>query len=42
MDFEEALDDEHFDMHTGEPCIAEDNEWFIIEVEDRNEWKYAY
>lgn len=41
MDMEEHLDDEHFDFHTGEPCLAEDEDWYIIEVPYREEWQYA-
>jgi hypothetical protein len=37
MDMEPSLDDDHFDMRTGEPCINEDD-WFIAVVPDREDW----
>lgn len=41
MDMEEHLDDEHFNMRTGEACHAEDSDWFIVEVPFRPRWQYA-
>lgn len=42
MDYEWGLPDEHYDMRTGEECIAGDEDWYIIQVPYREEWKYAY
>lgn len=42
MDMEEHLDDEHFDFRTGQPCTAGDDDWFIVEVKDRDNWYYVY
>lgn len=42
MDMEEALESEHFDFHTGQPCVAGDDEWMIVEVPDRTDWYTAY
>lgn len=41
MDMEEALDDDHFDMHTGEPCHADDTEWDMSFVSYRDNWRVA-
>jgi len=38
MDFEEALDDEHFDFRTGEPCIAGDDDWYVETTEHHDDW----
>jgi hypothetical protein len=41
QDFEEGLDDEHFDPHTGEVCFNE-YDWHIVEVPYREDWRNAY
>lgn len=42
MDMEPHLDDEHFNPRTGEPCTAGDEDWYIVDVTYRNEWRYAH
>lgn len=43
MDFEPAIDSEHFDMRTGELCPNnDDNDWMIISVPYREDWEVAY
>lgn len=41
MDYEYHLDDEHFDMHTGEVCVAGDDDWDIAVVPYRVTWRIA-
>lgn len=42
MDMEPHLADEHFNFATGEPCLAGDDDWYIIQVAYRDDWAYAY
>lgn len=43
MDFEEGIDNEHFDMRTGRPCANDDDaDWTILEVPDREDWENAH
>lgn len=42
MDMEYALESEHFNFQTGEPCVAADDEWMMVEVPDRTDWQFAY
>lgn len=42
MDFEYGIDNEHYDMRTGELCSNNDDEhWMILEVPYREDWEYA-
>lgn len=42
MDFEEAIDDEHFNMRTGRLCPNNDaSNWQILEVPYRENWRDA-
>lgn len=38
MGMEPSLPDDHFNFRTGEPCLGEDGDWFIMEVPDRKDW----
>ena len=41
MDFEEALDDCHYNPRTGEVCEGDDFSWHMAEVPYRTNWRYA-
>lgn len=42
MDFEEGIDDEHYNMRTGRLCPNNDNSnWDIREVPYREDWRYV-
>jgi len=41
-DMEYFLDDEHYDFRTGEPCVASDEDWYIVTVPDREDWHIVY
>jgi hypothetical protein len=44
MDLEPHLDDEHFNFRTGQPCLAGDDDWYIIEAKhpEGYEWPYVH
>lgn len=42
MDFEEGIDDHHFDMRSGLDCTNNKGDrWMILEVPYREDWQYA-
>lgn len=42
MDYEEALDSEHYNMRTGRLCPNNnDANWQILEVPNRDDWQYV-
>lgn len=42
MDFEEGIDNVHYDMRTGELCTNNNDErWMILVVPHREDWDYA-
>ena len=40
MGYKDSLDDDHFDMRTGEPCNNL-NKWNVQVVPCREDWQYA-